>query len=99
MMLNQRGQVIEAWDRMDAWNIHGVKPAAMVGRPGDATDVRPLAQSAGPGLAERNSDKPWHPDSPMFWFGTLLAVTLGFVAASTSIRVGPFKAAVSAGKT
>jgi hypothetical protein len=95
-MRNATGTVIESWDRFDPFHIHGVMPAnVMNGRAG--TDA-PLAVTAGPGLAERNTDKPWHPDSPMFWVGILLATTFGMIAASTSIRVGPFKAAVAAGK-
>lgn len=93
---NARGTVITSWDRFDPYNIHGVMPGAvMSGRtPTDA----PLIASAGPSTLERNTDKPWHPDSPMFWVGALLALTLGFAAASTSIRVGPFKVAAAAGK-
>jgi len=42
---------------------------------------------------------PWSPDNPLFWFGLVLGVTFGLVGASTSLKVGPFKAAVSAGET
>jgi hypothetical protein len=101
MMRNGRGQVIVGWDRFDAYNIHGVVPPAAVNGAGAGAgrlaDV-PLVGVAGPSLLEKDSDKPWHPDSPMFWVAAFLAVTLGFIAASTSIRVGPFKAAVSAGQ-
>lgn len=94
-MRNGSGAVIESWERFDAFSLYGVKPAQMVGRPSEG---QPLARAAGPSLADRNSDKPWHPDSPLFWFGAVLAVTFGLIGASTSIRVGPFKAAVAAGK-
>jgi hypothetical protein len=40
---------------------------------------------------------PFSPDSGLFWFGVFLAVSLGLIAASTSIRVGPLKASASAG--
>lgn len=95
-MRNARGTVIASWDRFDPAHIHGVMPAAVMG--GRVPTEAPLQTSAGPSMADRNSEKPWHPDSPMFWVGLLLATTLGFVAASTSIRVGPFKAGISAGK-
>jgi hypothetical protein len=36
-------------------------------------------------------------EDPMFWFGLVLAVTLGFVGASTHLRVGPFKVSGQAG--
>jgi hypothetical protein len=98
MMQNERGAVIPSWSGLNPRTLYGVPPAASVGRPGDALDGPPLAASAGPAVDERHSDKPWHPDSPLFWFGTLLAVTLGLIGASTSIRVGPFKAAIAAGK-
>lgn len=94
-MRNNTGAVIDGWDRFDAFNIYGVKPSAAVGRPSESQS---LARTAGPSVAERNSDKPWHPDSPLFWFGLVLATTFGLIGASTSIRVGPFKAAVAAGK-
>ena len=39
-----------------------------------------------------------HPDHPLFWFAGFAAVTLGLIGASTHLRVGPFRADVSAGK-
>jgi len=39
------------------------------------------------------------PDNPMLWLVGIGAVTLGLVFASTSIRVGPLRASVSAGKS
>lgn len=47
------------------------------------------------GAADTTS--PWSPDSGLFWVGAALAVTLGLIAASTTIRVGPLKASASAG--
>lgn len=38
-------------------------------------------------------------DNPMLWLFGIGAVTLGLVAASTSLRVGPVRASVSAGKS
>jgi hypothetical protein len=75
----------------------GLNPGAVP--PGAQTTITPgIARSAGPGILADTS-KPWHPDSPMFWFGVLLATTFGLIGASTSLRVGPFKAAASAGKS
>jgi hypothetical protein len=97
MMRNARGLVIQGWDGLDSYHLYGAMPSAATnGRRGDVAD--PLTMAAGPSTLEGSSDKPWHPDSPLFWFGMLLAASLGFIAASTSIRVGPFKAAVAAGK-
>lgn len=38
------------------------------------------------------------PENPMLWLLAIGAVTLGLVAASTHVRVGPVSASVSAGK-
>jgi len=40
-----------------------------------------------------------NPQNPLFWFGVVLAGTLGLVAISGAIRVGPVKAGASIGKT
>jgi hypothetical protein len=40
----------------------------------------------------------WSPQHPMLWFGAVAGVTLGLIAVSTHVRVGPFKASASAGK-
>lgn len=37
-------------------------------------------------------------DSPMVWLLGIGAVTLGLIAASTSVRLGPIQASISAGK-
>jgi hypothetical protein len=39
-----------------------------------------------------------NPQNPLFWFGMILAATLGFVAISGNIRVGPVKAGAQIGK-
>lgn len=90
------------WDgaSYDALNLLGAKPAGMLG--GHAPAVSTLGTglvSGSDSPAEGQWAKPWHPDSPMFWFGTLLAVTFGLIGVSTSVRVGPFKGALSAGKS
>jgi hypothetical protein len=80
-----------------------LNPAAVFNMPGTVptaamTDTTPgVGRSAGPGRYSHSDGKPlWHPDHPMFWVGGLLAVTVGLVAASTELRVGPFRAAFSA---
>jgi hypothetical protein len=40
----------------------------------------------------------FHPDNPMLWLLGIGALTLGLVAASTHVRVGPITASVAAGK-
>jgi hypothetical protein len=48
-----------------------------------------------------NEAKPWHPQSPLFAFGVLAALTFGFMAVSTtggaSVRVGKTVASVAGG--
>lgn len=98
-MANGRGAVIEGWDKFDPHHLYGVKPASMVGKPSSGGMPSGFDGSIGPSMAEAGTVKPWHPDSPLFWFGMLLATTLGLIGASTAIRVGPFKAGFTAGKT
>lgn len=54
-----------------------------------ATTPSPAAVAAG---------QPWNPASPLFWFGAIAAVTFGLMAVSTSVRVGPARLSVAAGK-
>lgn len=43
--------------------------------------------------------KPWQPGHPVFWFGAIAAAAVGLMYASTTVRVGPIKASVSAGNS
>lgn len=95
--MDVRGAKIRSWDTFDPLHIYGVQPPGAANGPAPA--MPGIERSAGPALLEAAGDRPWHPDSPLFWFGVLTAVTLGLIGASTSLRVGPFKAAVSAGKS
>lgn len=85
------------WDHFDAFHALGLKPAAAT-RPADPLGVTPLDGVAGPSPMDRLMPL-WHPDNPMFWFAGLLAVTVGLVAASTQLRIGPVRASLAAGKT
>lgn len=81
------------WDTMTAFHQTGLSPVVS-----SANGQAPASSLPSAGAAPATtSAPPWHPDSGLFWFGAALAVTLGLIAASTSIRVGPFKAGVSAG--
>jgi hypothetical protein len=51
-----------------------------------------------PSAADQRARDFWHPDSPLFWFAGLAAVTFGLMAVSTNVRVGKTKASVSLGK-
>ncbi len=97
-MMEVRGATIQSWERFDPLHIYGVRPPGAA----NGTVVEPMPGmegNAGPSLLEAAGDRPWHPDSPLFWFGILLATTFGLIGASTAIRVGPFRASASAGKS
>jgi hypothetical protein len=74
-----------------------------------ATAPAPSASATGlnalptPAAGAANITKPWSPDSPMFAFGVLAALTFGLMAFSTSgtVRVGKTKltGAVGVGST
>lgn len=76
----------------DANRLLGLRPPGA-----ESPGVAPgMASSAHPGLF--HADAPlWSPANPLFWFGVVLLVT-GAAAASTELRVGPFRAGVAAGK-
>lgn len=96
MLPMARGQVARGgYDTVDPYNLLGAKPAAMVP---SGTTPSPIAAVTG-SLLDRGDGKPWHPDNGLFWFGVIAATTLGLIGASTSLRVGPFRAAVSGGKS
>jgi hypothetical protein len=83
---------------MDPWGPTAITGLAMGQAPATATNAIPgIGRSAGPTSAM--SDKPWSPDSPLFWFAVVAAATFGLMAANVHIKVGPFKAGVSAGKS
>ncbi len=39
---------------------------------------------------------PWSPDSSLFWFGAILAVTAVLIGASVSVKAGPISASAKA---
>lgn len=79
------------WEALNPYDQFGVKPAGLV------TQIPGVERSAGSGMMT-SIGKPWHTSNPLFWFGVLAAVTFGLAGAATSVRVGPFRAGVSAGK-
>jgi hypothetical protein len=64
--------------------------------PGPASPIAtPLTSAAGPD----HDAPPWHPDSPLFWFGLIAGAAVGLVAVSTTGRIGPVQAGVKIGDT
>jgi hypothetical protein len=62
-------------------------------RPSDSV----LPSAGGPSVSDGNH--PLSPNDPLFWVFVIGAVAVGFMYASTTVRVGPVKASVSAGKS
>lgn len=58
----------------------------------------PHAVIAGPSVDDANAAAPWHPDSPLLWFGIIAAAAVGLMGVSTHVRVGPAAAGASLGK-
>lgn len=88
---------MDVWAQMTPFNLVGLTAQApQAAHAGATTAIPGVARSSGPALVG-GTTKPWHPDSPLFWFGVIAAATFGLIGASTSVRVGPAKAAVSVG--
>ncbi|MFE7413141.1 hypothetical protein [Streptomyces laurentii] len=68
-----------------------------------ATSSGPSAAGAGLPATSTSSndggDKPWHPDSPIFWVAMIgIASFVGIVGASVNLHAGPARAGASIGK-
>jgi hypothetical protein len=72
-----------------------------VGAANPAVQASGLQALSTPSLAGRNEAKPWHPSSPMFAVGVLIACTFAAMAVGTggkagaSFHVGPATASVA----
>lgn len=51
------------------------------------------------GAALTGGAPPWSPDSPLFWFGLVIAAAFGLVGVATEFRAGPAKAGIKIGAT
>lgn len=60
------------------------------------SDRSELPKVAAPSMAGAAS--PLSPSGPLFWIGVIAAASVGLMAYSTSVRVGPASASVSLGK-
>lgn len=83
------------WDQVSAESVLGLN-TAQVPPSAQVSTMPGVARASGP--TTKNQPPPWSPDSPLFWFAALAGVTFGFVAVSTSVRVGPGKVSASIGK-
>lgn len=59
-------------------------------------DATPLPGVAGP--SPKADTSPLSPQSPLFWAGVLVAASVGLMAYSTAVRVGPVSASLNLGK-
>lgn len=67
-------------------------------RPQQATrDESALPGIAGP-APKGGSNSPLSPSSPLFWAGVFVAASVGLMAYSTTVRVGPASVSASLGK-
>lgn len=69
---------------------------AFVGNQKASTNHSELPAVAGPSL--RGAASPLSPSGPLFWVGIIAAASVGLMAYSTSVRVGPASASLSLGK-
>lgn len=60
-------------------------------------NVTALPGVAGPSAAPA-AVHPLHPSGPLFWAGLFVAASVGLMAYSTTVRVGPVSAGVTIGK-
>ncbi|MBN9326218.1 MAG: hypothetical protein BGO38_07920 [Cellulomonas sp. 73-145] len=74
-------------------NRYGLSPDAPT-----TTAQSELHAVASPGVGDAAAGQLLNPENPLLWFGVIAAITLGLAAFSTSVRVGPAKAALSLGK-
>lgn len=84
-------------DPFSPFAVTGLNPGAAPATTAMAGSKPAVAASAGPSAAANSV--PYHPDHPLFWLAALVAVTFGLIGANSAIRVGKFKAALSAGTT
>jgi hypothetical protein len=85
---------------MDTAFIPTSGPAAYRLNPGAPTTAAPtdLTAMATPAAGAAAAGSVTSLSNPLTWFAVLAAVTLGLAAISTSVRVGPGRAALSLGQ-
>lgn len=83
------------FSQLNPFDMYGVNP----GSPGPNANGGGLEQLPGSSaMYGDGSQVPWNPDSPLFWFGCLAALTLfGILGASLDVRAGHKHASVKIG--
>jgi hypothetical protein len=84
-----------ALNNTDDWpaTSYGISTGASIAAAPTTTEINSLVT---PSDSSTNAAKPWHPDSPLFAVGILIAVAFGLAGFSTSTnaRIGKGKAGV-----
>lgn len=79
---------------MDVWD--QLNPLTLIGGPsGGVSDDVTTGGLGSSGILPKAPAM--SPDHPLFWFGAILAVTLGLIGTTNHVRVGPFRADFNAG--
>ena len=82
------------WETIDPTQMD---PLVLLGGPVGVSDDVTTGGLGSSGIVANPA--PWSPDHPLFWFGAVAAFTVGLIGASTHLRVGPFKADASLGRS
>lgn len=77
----------------DAQSLYGASPQAP-----SFSAPAPVTQAMSTGDLPTGLAGLCHPDNPLFWFGAVLAVTLGAVGVAGSVRLGRAKVSASLDK-
>lgn len=85
-------QYFAALNPLDQW---GLNVSAVTAGPSAAGAGLPASS----GASNDGGDKPWSPDSPVFWIAALaLASIAGIVGASVNLHAGPARVGAGIGK-
>lgn len=90
-MFQPNDRYFAALNPRDQW---GLTSTAVAGTSAAGAGLPTSSGTSGDG-----GDKPWSPDSPIFWIAALaLASFAGIVGASVNLHAGPARAGASVGK-
>lgn len=82
---------------LDPFHHFGLLPGAGAG--GKSAAGASLPPSSTSAAAHDGGDRPWSPDSPIFWIAVIAGASFaGIVGASVHLHAGPARAGASIGK-
>lgn len=95
--LAARGFVVDHdWSSVRPSRLLGTTPPSLLPSGAGNASSSSMAAATGAAAEEGMFSAPWHPDSPLFWFGVLTAVTLGLIGVTVTGRAGPIRGEFSA---